>query len=616
MKRPLLLALLLALPAVAGAQTYRLPLEDCSDCAHAPLYPTAYMDLDTRVGSFQDWDCQSLSYDGHKGTDIAIGGWVYMDQGSMEVVAAAAGEVIYAHDGEFDRCASGSCGDGTSNSVALRHADGKVTSYLHMKNGSVAVAVGDRVSCGQLLGRVGSSGWSSGPHVHFEVNLGRAFLIDPDDPFASSCGAGGTLTYWRDQGSHGDLPGSLCDGQVGTTTASSTTASSTATATASTASTATSTTTSSSSTSTTGGTGTTGTSSTTSSSTRSTATASTSTSSSTRSTSTSSSTTASSSTATASSTTGGGTTGGTVASTAAAGTTGGNRDLCNFVSETVADGTVFAPGARFDKTWLVRNDGDTRWSQAGGYRLQRESGDVLGAAATVEFGSAETVDPGRTKGFGVPIQLPSTPGTYRQSWRMYRGSSPFGATLSLEVLVRPATDADRDGHARKAEGGDDCDDTRASVFPGAPEQCNAIDDDCDDLIDEGLVRRCVGACGAGTQLCVAGSYGDCTAEGGSPESCNALDDDCDGLIDDGAPCPSNQFCSAGHCIPTGLGATASTVGSSGGGAGGSTEGGTAGSIGEAPASPGGCGCSGAGELAPTIPLVLLAAGLPRRRRRT
>lgn len=45
-------------------------------------------------------------------------------------------------------------------------------------------------------------------------------------------------------------------------------------------------------------------------------------------------------------------------------------------------------------------------------------------------------------------------------------------------------DADRDGHDNVACGGDDCDDTRPKLFPGATELCNALDDDCNDLVDD------------------------------------------------------------------------------------------------------------------------------------
>lgn len=55
------------------------------------------------------------------------------------------------------------------NHVLLRHKDGELSLYAHLQKGSVAVAEGQTVQTGQLLGRVGSSGSSWLPHLHFHV---------------------------------------------------------------------------------------------------------------------------------------------------------------------------------------------------------------------------------------------------------------------------------------------------------------------------------------------------------------------------------------------------------------------------------------------------------------
>lgn len=164
---------------------------------------TAYFDL----GGTRDWNCGDHTYGGHRGTDIAIiGRFEAQDQG-RDIVAAAPGRVITAHDGEFDRCTTGDCagGGGFGNYVVLEHADGKRSYYAHMRNGSVAVAVGADVACGQRLGQVGSSGNSTGPHLHFEVRVNGG----ADDPYTGPCG--GPLSYWVDQGGYRGLPSGNCE---------------------------------------------------------------------------------------------------------------------------------------------------------------------------------------------------------------------------------------------------------------------------------------------------------------------------------------------------------------------------------------------------------------------
>jgi murein DD-endopeptidase MepM/ murein hydrolase activator NlpD len=98
----------------------------------------------------------------HKGIDLRA---AY----GQDVVAAADGRV--ASSGE-----EGSYG----TSVVLEHADGTRTRYAHL---SVAlVHEGDTVRAGQALGRAGSSGRATGPHLHFEVLDRDGAPLDPLDP--------------------------------------------------------------------------------------------------------------------------------------------------------------------------------------------------------------------------------------------------------------------------------------------------------------------------------------------------------------------------------------------------------------------------------------------------
>lgn len=151
-------------------------------------------------------------YDEHDGSDFILeGGFDTMDAGSVEVLAAADGEVIETHDGEYDRChvegTTVSC-DGypmIGNQVTLRHADGTTTLYWHLKNGSVAVAVGDEVPCGTVLGLVGSSGYSSMPHLHFELWDADGVVTDPyAGPYSQD------ESFWAEQNPDPILPGPGC----------------------------------------------------------------------------------------------------------------------------------------------------------------------------------------------------------------------------------------------------------------------------------------------------------------------------------------------------------------------------------------------------------------------
>ena len=164
----------------------------------------AYVDQNTATTAIQDYDCGTNTYDGHHGTDIAI--WPYslykMDNNQVEVIAAAAGTIIQKADGNFDR----NCGSNTltANSIIIQHADGTYALYWHMKNGSVTTkAVGQTVVAGEKLGVVGSSGSSSGPHLHFEIWSG-ATNTTYKDPFSGACNLLNATSWWASQRPHAE----------------------------------------------------------------------------------------------------------------------------------------------------------------------------------------------------------------------------------------------------------------------------------------------------------------------------------------------------------------------------------------------------------------------------
>lgn len=125
-----------------------------------------YNDVDPRPDRAGDFAGGTNTYDGHDAFDIGLANFARMDAGKT-VYAAAAGTVIAAEDGHFDRRTD--MGDAPVNYVSIDHGNGWVTSYLHLKSASVAVKPGEVVAAGQPLGLVGSSGSSTAPHLHFAV---------------------------------------------------------------------------------------------------------------------------------------------------------------------------------------------------------------------------------------------------------------------------------------------------------------------------------------------------------------------------------------------------------------------------------------------------------------
>lgn len=103
----------------------------------------------------------------HGGIDIAGGGIMWTN-----VVSASSGVVVTAYNScshNYSKNYSCGCGGGYGNYVWLDHGNGRATVYAHMS--SVTVSQGQSVSAGQLLGYVGTTGYSTGPHLHYETRL-------------------------------------------------------------------------------------------------------------------------------------------------------------------------------------------------------------------------------------------------------------------------------------------------------------------------------------------------------------------------------------------------------------------------------------------------------------
>lgn len=322
---PLAACIVLSLPeqadAVSGGGHYNLPLKDCGDVSENKCFISAYFDNNKGSGSLKDWNCGTKTYSGHSGTD-------YTGYGirGRAVVAAADGTVTATNDGCADNNTStgSTCGGGYGNYVRIRNDEiGQDVVYAHMMNGSIAVSKGATVKCGTQLGKVASSGSSTGAHLHFDVRPSNSSTRF--DPYQGSCNSAITQSQWKQQNAYKSLPS---DDKCAPTPV----------------------------------------------------------------------------------------------------------DDSSMSSETVSDGTEFAPGATFTKTWTVKNTGNTTWTAGDGYSLVSTGGTKLSSVDSVSLGG-ESIAPGASKTWSVSMTAPSTPGNYTHNWRMAHSGTQFGAQLSAKINV-------------------------------------------------------------------------------------------------------------------------------------------------------------------------------------
>lgn len=93
----------------------------------------------------------------------------------LDVAAPIGTPVLAADDGEVT---GSSWMGGLGKAVVITHADGKKTVYAH--NNDLLLKVGERVNRGQIIAFSGSTGRSTGPHIHFEVRY-QDVALNPED---------------------------------------------------------------------------------------------------------------------------------------------------------------------------------------------------------------------------------------------------------------------------------------------------------------------------------------------------------------------------------------------------------------------------------------------------
>ena len=190
-------AALLAVTSAQASPLFRLPLAVDTSVHY-------YYDDNRSSGVMTDWKCGSSTYDNHNGTDFSGG-----PRGTA-IYAGANGTLKEKVDGFGDGYVGSTDGGGAGNHVVLNHGGSPQfhTWYMHMTAGSVTTkSVGSSIACSEKIGGVGTSGSSSGLHLHFGVYPdGPNYVYD--DPYSGSCG--GPISYWVNQ--NGGHPTTTCQG--------------------------------------------------------------------------------------------------------------------------------------------------------------------------------------------------------------------------------------------------------------------------------------------------------------------------------------------------------------------------------------------------------------------
>lgn len=198
------------------------------------------------------------------------------------------------------------------------------------------------------------------------------------------------------------------------------------------------------------------------------------------------------------------------------------------VEETADEAERVVDGDTTDGETGVDGDTDERDGEADTEVEEAEAEEVEAEEAEVEEAEAEEVE---------AEEAPSV--TY------YRDDDEdgFGQSADHKELSAP-------NPPYTATVGDDCDDGNSAIHPGATEICDTKDNDCNEMIDDGIAEvgtDCVsgnwGVCSAGKMLCLGGQLGckPTIMPGSQSEICDNLDNDCDGATDEDLSCTKGDF---------------------------------------------------------------------------
>jgi murein DD-endopeptidase MepM/ murein hydrolase activator NlpD len=142
-----------------------------------------------------------------------------------DILAAHGGTVLRIEmDSRVGGCSSVYAND--ANYVLIDHHDGTAGLYLHVEGDSSTLQAGDPVAAGDVIARVGQTGWTCGPHLHFQVQEicgswwcqsvpaefhGAGAIAYPEQVESENCPPGGDCDPGGDAGSSpGDEAGCAC----------------------------------------------------------------------------------------------------------------------------------------------------------------------------------------------------------------------------------------------------------------------------------------------------------------------------------------------------------------------------------------------------------------------
>ncbi|MEN0042040.1 MAG: M23 family metallopeptidase, partial [Pseudomonadota bacterium] len=163
----------------AGAPSLSLPLE-CE--VGRNCWVQNLVDMDTGPAR-KDPFCGAATFDTHKGTDIRVATNADLAKG-VDIRAMAPGTVLGLRNDMDDRLMVSDAdraavkGRECGNGLVIDHGNAWTTQMCHLAKGSVTVKKGDRVTRGQVVGRMGLSGMTEFPHIHVTVRRGKG-VVDP-----------------------------------------------------------------------------------------------------------------------------------------------------------------------------------------------------------------------------------------------------------------------------------------------------------------------------------------------------------------------------------------------------------------------------------------------------